>query len=226
MEKFFLEVFHILTQSQSKSFWGKKWAKIASAVFDWWDVGKHTLSSLRGGRKSTDLFLPSRNSLTVEQKTPCLASLGMTSLKRQTQLAQRKKATDITKVSKPASEPTEKTFPIQNFSKPHYRTPTKTLQGCCQLPFLFMKNKLEKKKEEEERAESKATFITQQHPGKGTDFKDLSSCGHLSWLRRRWQEFFWTNLKASTGNPRGWEADYWAHETSKEASRWDSPKCA
>lgn len=116
----------------------------------------------------------------------------MTSLKRQTQLAQRKKATDITKVSNPASEPTEKTFPIQNFSKPHYRSPTKKLQGCCQMPFLFMKNKLEKK--EEERAESKATFITQQHPGKGTDFKDLSSCGHLSWLRRQWQEFFWTNV--------------------------------
>lgn len=70
----------------------------------------------------------------------------MTSLKRQTQLAQRKKATDITKVSNPASEPTEETFPIQNFSKPHYRSPTKKLQGCCQLPFLFMKNKLEKKR--------------------------------------------------------------------------------
>ena len=125
----------------------------------------------------------------------------MTSLKRQTQLAQRKKATDITKVSNPASEPTEETFPIQNFSKPHYRSPTKKLQGCCQLPFLFMKNKLEKK----ERAESKATFITQQHPGKGTNFKDLRSCGHLSWLRRQCKSFsgaMWI-FEGSNSKPQG-----------------------
>lgn len=91
----------------------------------------------------------------------------MTSLKRQTQLAQRKKATDITKVSNPASEPTEKTFPIQNFSKPHYRSPTKKLQGCCQLPFLFMKNKLEKKKKKKKEQKAKQHLSPSSTLGKG-----------------------------------------------------------
>lgn len=56
--------------------WWKKWAKISSNVFDWWDVGKHTCTCMhtfmrtnflfeREGRGNADLVLCLCDSLTV-----------------------------------------------------------------------------------------------------------------------------------------------------------------